>query len=117
MKKFLFWTALASVALTGCVKNDVEPNPSLGQESEITFNAPVVGKITKAAPQPGVLESLYNKDEDFVVTAWSHKNPFDLTNPAVYFEQITAAWKGTGNNNPYPDNSDDLGYQDGAWAL
>ncbi len=117
MKKFLFWTALASVALTGCVKNDVEPNPSLGQDVEITFNQPVVGKVTKAAPQPGVLESLYNIDEDFVVTAWSHKEFFkDETTPAVYFHQILADWKATGNNNPYTDNSD-KGYRDGGWAL
>ncbi len=117
MKKFLFWTALASVALTGCVKNDVEPNPNLGQDVEITFNAPVVGKITKA-PVPGELSSSYDINEDFVVTAWSHKNPFDLTNPAVYFEQIVAKHNDAidNDNNPYID--DDIAEPDaGAWAL
>lgn len=89
MKKFLFWTALASVALTGCVKNDVEPNPSLGQDVEITFNQPVVGKITKA--HIGEIEdATYPTTEQFIVHAWAHEgnfNPDASPAHAVYIDQ------------------------------
>ena len=95
MKKFLFWTALASVALTGCVKNDVEPNPSLGQDVEITFNQPVVGKITKA-PNPDIDsdhygeigDATYPTTEQFIVHAWAHEGNFDPdASPMVYIDQ------------------------------
>ncbi len=97
MKKFLFWTALASVALIGCVKNDVEPNPSLGQDIEITFNQPVVGKITKA-PNPDtdsdhsgeISNTTYPTTEQFIVHAWAHQGDFDpdaSPAPMVYINQ------------------------------
>lgn len=91
MKKFLFWTALASVALTGCVKNDVEPNPSLGQDVEITFNQPVVGKITKTPNHYGeISDAKYPTTEQFIVHAWAHEGNFDpdaSPAPAVYINQ------------------------------
>lgn len=89
MKKFLFWTALASVALTGCVKNDVEPNPSLGQDVEITFNQPVVGKITKAH-EGEISNATYPTTESFIVHAWAHEGDFDpdaSPAPTVYINQ------------------------------
>lgn len=97
MKKFLFWTALASVALTGCVKNDVEPNPSLGQDVEITFNQPVVGKITKA--HIGEIEdATYPTSEQFIVHAWAHEgnfNPDASPAHAVYInKQVTTHFDG-----------------------
>lgn len=89
MKKFLFWTALASVALTGCVKNDVEPNPSLGQDVEITFNQPVVGKITKA--HYGEIEdATYPTTESFIVHAWAHQGDFAPASAVVYINQKVA---------------------------
>ncbi|MBQ6939331.1 MAG: fimbrillin family protein [Muribaculaceae bacterium] len=97
MKKFLFWTALASVALTGCVKNDVEPNPSLGQDVEITFNAPVVGKITKA-PVTGEIGTTYDQAESFIVTAWRHlksKGDFAPANATVYIDQKPTVYTAT----------------------
>ncbi|MBR2378242.1 MAG: fimbrillin family protein [Bacteroidaceae bacterium] len=93
MKKLLFWTALASVALTGCVKNDVEPNPSLGQDVEITFNQPVVGKITKATDTNHygeISNATYPTTEQFIVHAWAHEGNFDPdASPAhmVYINQ------------------------------
>lgn len=98
MKKFLFWTALASVALTGCVKNDVEPNPSLGQDVEITFNAPVIGKITKA--HIGEIEdATYPTTEQFIVHAWAHEgnfNPDASPAHAVYInQQVTTYFDGS----------------------
>ena len=94
MNKFLFWTALASVALTGCVKNDAEPNPSLGQDIEITFNQPVVGKITKAPnPDPDsdhsgeISGATYPTTEQFIVHAWAHQGDFDPNAPVVYINQ------------------------------
>ena len=87
MKKFLFWTALASVALTGCVKNDVEPNPSLGQDVEITFNQPVVGKVTKAHIGE-IKDAQYPTTESFIVHAWAHKESFNQdTSLVVYIDQ------------------------------
>lgn len=106
MKKFLFWTALASVALTGCVKNDVEPNPSLGQDVEITFNAPVVGKITKA--HYGEIENAtYPTTENFIVHAWAHEGNFDpdaSPAPVVYIDQQeTTYFDGLGLTGPTGD--------------
>ena len=97
MKKFLFWTALASVALTGCVKNDVEPNPSLGQDVEITFNAPVVGKVTKVHIGE-IKDAQYPTTEQFIVHAWAHKDSFDQdTSLVVYIDQqVTTHFDGAG---------------------
>ena len=108
MKKFLFWTALASVALTGCVKNDVEPNPSLGQETEITFNAPIVRKVTKAGPVTGPLGAGYSTSENFVVSAWSHTDVFTAaTDINPYFNQVIAnPTSATEDGNPYVTEDD-----------
>lgn len=97
MKKFLFWTALASVALTGCVKNDVEPNPSLGQDVEITFNQPVVGKITKAHIGE-IKDAKYPTTESFIVHAWAHKDSFDQADSLVVYidQQVTTHFDGAG---------------------
>ena len=87
MKKFLFWTVLASVALIGCVKNDAEPNPSLGQDVEITFNQPVVGKITKAH-YGEINDATYPTTESFIVHAWAHQGDFDpAASPVLYINQ------------------------------
>lgn len=113
MKKFLFWTALASVALTGCVKNDVEPNPSLGQESEITFNAPVVGKVMRSNVQ-GEIGPGYHTGEDFVVTGWAHlENEFDPATATVYIDQKVATYTSTVTADDVLDPSVDEGT--GSW--
>lgn len=46
MKKLFFIAAIASVAFASCVKND--PAPSVTEQHEITFAAPVVATTTKA---------------------------------------------------------------------
>lgn len=98
MKKFLFWTALASVALTGCVKNEMEPNPSLGQDVEITFNQPVVGKVTRANNTAAITSATYPANEYFTVNAWAYQNEFstaisDTTNFKEYINGVTAKQK------------------------
>ena len=104
MKKLLFWTALASVALTGCVKNDVEPNPSLGQDVEITFNQPVVGKITKAHIGE-IKDAQYPTTEQFIVHAWAHQGDFNqAASPVVYIDQQgTTHFDGQGLTGPDGD--------------
>ena len=47
MKKLFFFAAIASVAFASCVKND--PAPSVTEQHEITFAAPVVSPATKAS--------------------------------------------------------------------
>ena len=115
MKKFLFWTALASVALTGCVKNDVEPNPSLGQDVEITFNKPVVGKITRAH-QPGLMDTDYKQEEKFAVTAWAHEKDFKADDAEIkpYIDKVMAYYKPSATATP------NVGIADGGtggWVL
>ena len=49
MKKFFMFAAMASVALASCVKN--EPVATVEQGEAITFAAPIVSPVTKAARQ------------------------------------------------------------------
>ncbi len=67
MKKLFFMAAVASVALVGCVKNEMAP--SAADQNEITFTTPVVAPVTKAIID-GVV---YPKTEQFGVYAW-HEN-------------------------------------------
>lgn len=110
MKKFLFWTALASVALTGCVKNDVEPNPSLGQDVEITFNKPVVGKITKAY-NGEISDASYPTTEQFIVHAWAHEGNFNPASPMVYIDQQETIYDGLITTGPVGDDGS------GTWRI
>ena len=65
MKKLFFIAAIASVAFAGCTKND--PAPSVTQQDEITFLAPVVSPQTKA--QYGEIGVNYDVNEHFGVYA------------------------------------------------
>lgn len=59
MKKLFFIAAIASVAFASCVKND--PAPSVTEQHEITFAAPVVGTATKGETNPDVGQIEANK--------------------------------------------------------
>lgn len=75
MKKVLLFAAAASVAFTSCVKN--EPAPEIGaSDSKITFEAPAVSGITRAALVPGEIVSPYSKAEHFSVYALYFPNNY-----------------------------------------
>lgn len=85
MKKLFFIAAIASVAFASCVKND--PAPSVTEQHEITFAAPVVGPQTKVYGEIGVG---YNTGESFDV--WCVYNTADITEwgGTPYFNDIKA---------------------------
>lgn len=66
MKKYLFFAAMAGVALTGCVKE--EASVSTVSESKIGFAAPVVSSVTRTV-YGEIEENRYPTDEKFVVYA------------------------------------------------
>lgn len=92
MKKLFFIAAIASVAFAGCTKND--PAPSVTQQDEITFLAPVVGTQTKVY---GAIESTYDENESFDV--WCVHNTADITawGGKAYFSDVKATYNGTLN--------------------
>lgn len=67
MKKLFFIAAIAGVALASCVKN--EPAPSVTQQDEISFAAPVVGLNTKAANE---VWNNYPTATDYNFAVWAH---------------------------------------------
>lgn len=90
MKKLFFFAAIASVAFASCVKND--PAPSVTEQHEITFAAPVVGPQTKIYGEIGVG---YNTGESFDV--WCVHNTADITEwgGTAYFSNVTATYDHT----------------------
>lgn len=87
MKKLFFIAAIASVAFASCVKND--PAPSVTEQQEIAFVAPVVGPQTKVY---GEIGATYNTDESFDV--WCVHNTADITEwgGTAYFSDIKATY-------------------------
>ena len=87
MKKLFFFAAIASVAFASCVKND--PAPSVTEQQEIAFVAPVVGPQTKVY---GEIGATYNTDESFDV--WCVHNTADITEwgGTAYFSNIPATY-------------------------
>lgn len=89
MKKLFFIAAIAGVALASCVKN--EPAPSVTQQDEITFLAPIVGPQTKVN---GAIGATYNTQESFDV--WCVHNVGDIQKwgGQVYFNDTKAEYDG-----------------------
>ena len=89
MKKLFFIAAIAGVALASCVKN--EPAPSVTQQDEITFLAPIVGPQTKVN---GAIGATYNTQESFDV--WCVHNVDDIQEwgGQVYFNDTKAEYDG-----------------------
>ena len=87
MKKLFFFAAIASVAFASCVKND--PAPSVTEQHEITFAAPVVGPQTKVY---GEIGATYNTGESFDV--WCVHNTADITEwgGTAYFSDVKATY-------------------------
>ena len=87
MKKVFFIAAIASVAFASCVKND--PVPSVTEQQEIAFVAPVVGPQTKVY---GEIGATYNTGESFDV--WCVHNTTDITEwgGTAYFSNVKATY-------------------------
>ena len=75
MKRFFFIAAIAGAALVSCTKNEVAP--SVNEQQEISFAAPVISPSTK------VTEVADNYSTDLTFSVWAHY--YDLTTDgAVY---------------------------------
>lgn len=91
MKKLFFFAAVASVAFASCVKND--PAPSVTEQDEITFAAPVVGNQTKASLSGANYPTTHG---DFKVFAWYHEGDYVQANAssyATYMNNVTVTYK------------------------
>ncbi len=100
MKRFLFMSALASVALASCVNDEVMENTSKASDQKITFNAPVVSGTTRAVAgeQPGS-DGKYNIAEKFRVYAqWDYDGTFEhwitanSDKQALYMSNVEVAY-------------------------
>lgn len=97
MKKLFFIAAIAGVALASCVKN--EPAPSVTQQDEISFAAPVVGLNTKAANE---VWNNYPTAKDYNFAVWAHYydaadgNEFtDFGAGQVYMNEVEVSYNQT----------------------
>lgn len=99
MKKLFFIAAIAGAALVSCTKNELAP--SVTEQQEISFAAPVVGAQTKAVN--GAIGATYDTEESFDV--WSVWNDAKLG---------TGTWAGT----PYiTDKAAKYVTAKGGWAF
>ncbi|MBQ8592909.1 MAG: fimbrillin family protein [Bacteroidaceae bacterium] len=111
MKRFLFLSALASVALAGCVNDEAMEVTSKASDQKITFNAPVVSGLTRAVAgeQPVTDDEngnklVYSTDENFRVYAqWDKDGGFESwitsnnDNRAIYMSDIEVAYDNSVN--------------------
>lgn len=86
MKKTLLFAVAASVALSGCVKNDPANGGAVASDAKISFDAPAVGAVTRAEYY-GEIVGAYPKDESFKVWGWYHERDYTTFNDA------TNGWK------------------------
>ncbi|MGN0037458.1 MAG: fimbrillin family protein [Bacteroidaceae bacterium] len=107
MKKQMCLAVMVSVALVGCVNDEVMDQAAALQQRKVTFNAPVTAGLTKV--QTGEMPTAYDTNESFRVYAW-YENP------------LFAGWNaGTGKlfmNNvkvEYAAGDVDTGVGSGAW--
>lgn len=92
MKRFLFLSALASVSLASCVNDEVMEVTSQASDQKITFNAPVIGGVTRAVTATGEITGIYPKDESFKVYAVWHKNSFTTwASGTEYMKDVTVS--------------------------
>lgn len=106
MKRFLFLSALASVALAGCVNDEAMEVTSKASDQKITFNAPIVGGMTRivTGEQPKTNDEsklVYSTDENFCVYAvWSEDKISDGTwdGKTYYMNDVEVSYNATGNS-------------------
>lgn len=99
MKKTLLMMAVAAGAmLTGCVKNETA-NGGAVSGSKISFEAPAVTGITRAALVPGEIGTGYDKGEHFSVYALYFANGTYTTfgDGIPHMENIETAYNAEGN--------------------
>lgn len=117
MKRFLFMSALASVALASCVNDEAMENTSKASDQKITFNAPVVSGLTRT-PQYGEIGTDYDINESFNVFALWHKEKYSSwaavdNKSAVYMNEVTVSHTTT-TNDSYKIGEDE---GNGSWTF
>lgn len=93
MKKLFFMTAVVGLALTSCSQEDLGM-PNQGDQNEITFAAPVVGKLTRA----NEVGNNYPTTADYNFAVWAHYYAGDFTNVAdgsLYMDEVIMGFDGT----------------------
>lgn len=99
MKKTLLMMAVAAGAmLTGCVKNETA-NGGAVSGSKISFEAPAVTGITRAALVPGEIGTGYDKGEHFSVYALYFANGTytEFGDGTMYMKNVETAYEETDN--------------------
>ncbi len=111
MKRFFFIAAIAGAALVSCTKNEVAP--SVNEQQEISFAAPVISPSTK------VTEVADNYSTDLTFSVWAHYYD-QTTDGAVYtnfaggevymdnvevtYDSDIKGWKNASTNYYWPKN-------------
>ena len=93
MKKLFFMTAVVGLALTSCSQEDLGM-PNQGDQNEITFAAPVVGKLTRASE----VGNNYPTDPAYNFAVWAHYYEGDFTtaaNGTLYMDEVVMGFDGT----------------------
>lgn len=122
MKRFLFLSALASVALASCVNDEaMEMTPQASDNQKISFNLPVVSGTTRAemtpetpvpgeqAGAPGITDK-YSTDEEFCVYACWTGGDYSTTatwnaGSDLYMNDVMVKYSGAGNNSWDPESA------------
>lgn len=78
MKKMLLSLALAGIAMTSCVKNEVQVLTNEEKGLKITFDSPVLydNVSSKATVHGELAEAKYPKEESFIIYAAQHTGDF-----------------------------------------
>ena len=95
MKKLFLIAAIAGAALVSCTKNEVAP--SVNEQQEITFAAPVISTSTK------VTEVANNYDTGLTFSVWAHYYDqttdgsvyTDFADGEVYMSEVPVSYDGT----------------------
>ena len=100
MKKLFFIAAIASAALVSCTKNELAP--SVTEQQEISFAAPVMSPATKVAE----IANDYPTDSQFAVWAHYYEGDYsDFADGVRYMNDVPVSYnstvKGWKNATPY----------------
>lgn len=108
MKKLFFMTAVVGLALTSCSQEDLGM-PNQGNQNEITFAAPVVGKLTRASE----VGNNYPTATAYNFAVWAHYYAGNFTtaaNGTLYMDEVemgfdeTSTWAPVGAKYYWPKN-------------
>lgn len=108
MKKLFFIAAIASAALVGCTKNEVN---TPAEKGKISFAAPVVSAVTKAPEDPVTGEinpsDKYPTDEEFNVFAVHHTGKYaSAAGTTLYMEDVQVKYGSATANYWAPEHVD-----------